>query len=464
MSAETMLAEAIDELDEKVENEIERSISADTYLQEEIDSIQISAITPSSEDILASYALYINGEQRPVIIDVPKDDVQGFKEIKLGWSGATIDPETGNFTYWPETGDTEVLYIVYKTTNEQDKYQLTIVPLENLLIEDEFSSGLTVDNHIVKVLINPESDSYLTVTPSGVTLTGVAKIFDNIAKDVIGADGNPYGGYNIDFYDAVWSPVEESEVEGHPHTLVKIPDDYAQIPSPSGWTGEEYIEVFYTQTSVHEWYRNVTTNNYIDTASTIVDAIKDLDAALKTESDIRKENEQILQDEIDTETERAQSAETMLQQEIDNLDDKIEAETERAQSAETMLAEAIEEVDEKIDAETQRAISAETMLQEEIDNISADIEAERQRAMSAETMLQEEIDSVSGEVTTLSGAVQDFSAATVDEIARLDGKDIADTGADHSLSVTQGISLERENGEKVEIDIDTNFGLLPNYE
>ena len=385
-SAETMLQEEIDELDEKVDDEIARAQSAETYLQEEIDSIEIREIEPESSNILKSYELFVNDEVRGATINIPKD--KSIKSISTGYSGSVIDVQTGEFIYEPESGDTEVIRVVYQISD--GTYSLTEISIENLIYEHEFADGLEVGtDHKVRVKINPDSDAFLTVDPDGVLLTGVAKTFDNVAKDVIGADGNPYDGYNIDFYDAVWSPVEETEAEGHPHTLVKIPDDYAQIPSASGWTGEEYIEVFYTQTSVHEWYRNVTTNNYIDSAQTIVEAIKDLDAALKTESDIRKENEQILQDEIDAETERA---------------------------------------------------------------------------MSAETMLQEEIDSVSGEVTTLSGAVQDFSAATVDEIARLDGKDIADTGADHSLSVTQGLSLERENGEKVEIDIDTNFGLLPNYE
>ena len=252
------------------------------------------------------------------------------------------------------------------------------------------------------------------------------------------------------FYINEWNGIEWVKKPMRPGDSVVILD-YDGDPSTSGDT-------------YHEWrvYENEDgTVELIDTAEALKEEFqKEIDELNEKVDELSAKTEEI-EENLEDEIARAQSAETVL-------DNKIEEESERAMEAEQHLAEAIEEENEralaaeqalnnKIEDETERAQSAETVLDNKI-------EEESERAMEAEQHLAEELDSVSGEVTTLSGAVQDFSAATVDEIARLDGKDIADTGADHSLSVTQGLSLERENGEKVEIDIDTNFGLLPNYE
>jgi len=286
------------------------------------------------------------------------------------------------------------------------------------------------------------------------------RIDDNIAKDIIGANGNSEEGYNIDFYNAIWTPVTEEEVESHPHTLVRIPEDYPEIPSASGWTGETYIEVFNSETSEHSFFKNVTSNNYISSANTVVDAIENLDGALRTESDRAKEKEQALQENIDTEVERATSAETILQENIDT-------EVERATSAETILQE-------NIDTEIERATSAETYLSGAVDTLRTDTEAsantlnekidtEIERATSAE-------ESISGNVTTLSGSVEEFSASTVSEISRLDAEDVRLNGQDideenNTASLVDGIILKRKNGEEeIKINVDTNFGLLPDYE
>ena len=152
------------------------------------------------------------------------------------------------------------------------------------------------------------------------------------------------------------------------------------------------------------------------------------------------------QKEIDEINEKIDELSGSTVEEIERLDNKIDDETERALSAETMLAEAIE-------AETERAMSAETALQEAI-------EAETERAKAAE-------ESISGNVTTLSGSVEELSASTVSEIERLDGQDISSvnaSGETYEISVLDGLVLNRKNGEEIIINIDTNFGLLPNYD
>ena len=168
-------------------------------------------------------------------------------------------------------------------------------------------------------------------------------IDDNIATDIIGAEGDPDSGYTIDFYDADWKEVTEDECEMHPHDVIT---GTTTPPEAYDWTGTDYVECIEEtpEETIYKYYKHITTNNYISDAETVVDAIKALDAALKDVSD-----------ELEDEIARAQSAETMLQDEIDLLDEKLDEEIERAQSAETYLQE-------QIDAEVERAMSAETWL------------------------------------------------------------------------------------------------------
>ena len=477
------LSASTNEIKENLEDEINRATSAETLLAEAIDSIEVREVEPNNSlDTLKSYAVFVNDERRGVTIDIPKDEVQIFHEVKLGHSGATINPETGVITDGPYL-DHEVLLVSY--LNSEDIYKLVEIDLEDIIFENEFKDGLEVNEHVVKVKIDENSDIFLTVSSNGILLSGITSEFerleekinaeteramsaetyiqeevdelsastieeiersnridDNIAKDIIGANGNSEEGYNIDFYNAIWTPVTEEEVESHPHTLVRIPEDYPEIPSASGWTGETYIEVFNSETSEHGFFKNVTSNNYISSANTVVDAIENLDGALRTESDRAKEKEQALQEKIDTEIERATSAETILQENIDT-------EVERATSAETYLSGAVDTL--RTDTET----SANT-LNEKIDT-------EIERATSAE-------ESISGNVTTLSGSVEEFSASTVSEISRLDAEDVRLNGQDideenNTASLVDGIILKRKNGEEeIKINVDTNFGLLPDYE
>lgn len=352
--------EEIARLDERIDDEEARAISAETELHERIDSLEIASAETPDETVFASYILREgpDGEQKGVRIDIPKD--KSIKDISLGWSGATVDEETGEYTYRPESGETEVLDIVYH--NEDGKYQLVEIDLEQFLNEKEFKDGLEVDNHEVKVKIDPASDWFLTVSMSGVSLQGVDAALDNIVLDVIGGEGSSESGYSIDFYEGEWSEVSQEECDSHPHTVV------GELPDAKTWSGTTYVEVF--DGINHSYYKRVSGTNYISDSETILDALNTLDATLKDESDRAQAAEKALDEKIEAETERAMSAETAL-------DEKIEAETERAMSAETVLHE-------EIVAETERAISAETALHEEI-------VAETERAISAETVLHEEI-------------------------------------------------------------------------
>lgn len=90
------------------------------------------------------------------------------KKVYIGKMDDTIDPETGVITYGT-TGHTAMVYVYYI----DKKYSLTKLDVEDILQEEEFKDGLRVDDHKVYVKIDDNSEPYLTVSPSGVSLNGI---------------------------------------------------------------------------------------------------------------------------------------------------------------------------------------------------------------------------------------------------------------------------------------------------
>ena len=577
-SAETILAEAI-------EAEEARAISAETILQEEIDSIEVREVEPTDVNTFKSYNVFVNNEKRGATIDIPKD--KNIKSISTGWSGSVIDEQTGEYTYEPTSGDTEVIRVVYQIAD--GTYRLIEISIDDFIHENEFKDGLIVEDHVVKVLINPESDEYLTVDENGILLSGVTSRFnelqeeldntqkgagladdgsyvpsedsryiasaesihdativlddeldrveqklddeiersknidDNIAKELIGASGNSEDGYDIDFYEVVWEDEDGMSIDeirlldpDYEEKTSELHGTIGELPDAKEWheshPNKLYLEIHddSTDPATLRFYKVLTSNNYVPEDTTIVDAIKVLDNSLKSEEDARVIKDNELQEAIESEEARAISAETVLQEEIEaevarataaedsisgnvtTLSGAVEDEIARAIAAEesisgnvTTLSGTVEQfsadtvaeitrLDEKIDAEIERATAAEESISGNVTTLSGTVEQFSANTVAEVARLDERIDneierataaeeSISGNVTTLSGSVEDEIARAIAEDERLDGQDIVEAGNEASL--VDGITLKRKNGEEeIKININTNFGLLPEYE
>lgn len=176
--------EEIARLDERIDDEEARAISAETELHERINALELASAETPDETVLASYILREgpNGDQKGVRIDIPRDKY--IKSISTGWSGAVIDEITGEFTYDPESGDTEVVRVVYQKND--GKFELVEIDIEYFIQEDEFASGVTVDEetHIVHGVVDPESEDFLTVGGNGFKLSGVQEAIDAAAQEL----------------------------------------------------------------------------------------------------------------------------------------------------------------------------------------------------------------------------------------------------------------------------------------
>ena len=439
--------EAIEDLQEQINEEVDRATSSETALQEAIDNIKVKKLDEPAHDMLASYVLLVGGEPKGDRIDIPKDDVQAFHEIKLGHSGATIDSVTGVIIDGPYT-DHEVLLVSY--LNSEDIYKLVEIDLEDIIVENEFKDGLEVEGHDVKVKIAQTSEPFLTVDENGVKLSGIQNAIDasvaeeterakeaeqvldnkinteierakeaeaelqadinaeidrskrideNIAKDLIGVNGKYSGdtenGFAIDFYMAEYVETDES----HPESTVMdhIPDyeeimdnDYLENPSMQYINYGGFI------------YKLVPSTNYISNANNVYEALTALDVKVKETSD-----------GLDNEIARATAAENSISGIVNTFSASTVSEIAKVNgkidSSNTNLSE--------LSAATE-TFSANTVS--EIERLDTKISDETTRAIAAEN-------SISGAVDTFSAVTEAFSAKTVAEIARLDKKIDAET-------------------------------------
>lgn len=124
------------------------------------------------------------------IIKIYKDAT--IKEIYLGNSNDSIDPETGKIT--KGSIDETALSLNYAYIKADGTYAITHVPVGNFLRESEFKNGLQVaENGEVSVMVDADSEGFLTVGKAGVKVSGVQTAI-NTAIDALtvtksGTDG-----------------------------------------------------------------------------------------------------------------------------------------------------------------------------------------------------------------------------------------------------------------------------------
>ena len=269
------------------------------------------------------------------------------------------------------------------------------IDLTELLDENEFKDGLVVNDHVVKVLIDGESDDYLSVGENGVKVAGVKA--------------------DIEAEEARATSAETALDE-------KIDDEIARATSAeTALDAKIDQEITDRTTDVDEEETRATGEE------------QRIEAKLDEEITRAKSIEQALNSELDSEEVAREAGDAALGVRIDNeINDRkadVNEEEARAKAAEEALQNAI-------DAEAARATSAETALQAAIASegqraqdaeaaLDAKIDAEEERAMSAETELAEGIE-ILGSVK-FDEVVYDSSAKTITFYAEGSAKGEIDT-------------------------------------
>ena len=152
---------------EAIKSESDRAKAAEQALQAKVGSITITKVTPHDSTTAVSYQLQVNGEANGVTIDIAKD--QSIKDVEVLDMNATLNDD-GTIQAGSPVGSTAlcISYILSDGT-----YKLAKLDYSKFLEETEFADGLQVNDHKVYVKVDPLSENFLSVSSTGVKITGV---------------------------------------------------------------------------------------------------------------------------------------------------------------------------------------------------------------------------------------------------------------------------------------------------
>ena len=274
-------------LDEKVITEDE--------LDDTLQGYKVTMDVESEHDNISASYIFKQGENEIGRIDIAKDLVVKEGELIIDEDGKPILVLTLN--------DENATKISIDLTKVFDKY------LEG--------DGITIENNVVGIKLDPESDSYIAVGENGLKVSGIKQEFTKI-NNIIGAFGEDDGTIK-DILDSKANSAELSE------ELSRIDDEIGEL-----------------QASVGE-VSNL--KNIIDTNTAEIATNKESIENLKTE--------------ISNEVTRATSAETAI-------DGKIDAEVSNRENA-------IQEVENSVAQETANREAKDTELGNKIDTKSEEL-------------------------------------------------------------------------------------------
>ena len=130
--------------------------------------------TGLSTNVKEAWGLFdAENNQSGATISIYKDSA--YKEIYLGTSADTINTTTGEIT--KQEGDKQSLNYAYMKAD--GTYDLVKVDVSAFISESEFASGVTATDHIVHGVVDPTSETFLTVGANGFKLSGVQDAIDS---------------------------------------------------------------------------------------------------------------------------------------------------------------------------------------------------------------------------------------------------------------------------------------------
>ena len=173
VTGDTFTANNVQAALEEIETEYKAADAAIVGDASELDAdakeYSIKQITTGlSTNVKEAWGLFdADNHQSGATINIYKDSA--YKEIYLGTAADTINTTTGEIT--KQTGDKQSLNYAYMKAD--GTYELVKVDVSAFLSESEFQSGVTAVDHIVRGVVDPSSETFLTVGADGFKLAGV---------------------------------------------------------------------------------------------------------------------------------------------------------------------------------------------------------------------------------------------------------------------------------------------------
>lgn len=152
--------------------------------------LKLSAITPSNANVREEFALLDhNGRQLGDTVKVYKDS--SLYNVFLGHTDDVLSDPTDPESLVKGSGDTALDLIYHK---EDGTYELVPIDVNDFLEESEFKDGFVVDNHVVKVKVDENSEKLvvgsgetapvLTVDEDGVKVNNIQNAIDYAVKEL----------------------------------------------------------------------------------------------------------------------------------------------------------------------------------------------------------------------------------------------------------------------------------------
>ena len=152
--------------------------------------LKLSAITPSNANVREEFALLDhNGRQLGDTVKVYKDS--SLYKAELGHVDDVLSDLTDPTSLVEGSGDTALDLIYHK---EDGTYELVAIDVNDFLEESEFQDGLVVDNHVVKIKVNENSEKVvigsgetapvLTVDEDGVKVNNIQDAIDYAVSEL----------------------------------------------------------------------------------------------------------------------------------------------------------------------------------------------------------------------------------------------------------------------------------------
>lgn len=163
-------------------------------------------------------------------------------------SGDTIDiPKDSHIvsiTYITDTGDTHYQNLEYVYIDASGETKTTYIDMSQLVLESEFASGVTSTNGVVHGVIDPTSETFLTVGADGFKLSGVEDAIDDAVSGAVeDLDADVSGS-------STHVSVEVVEADGVITTVTVTEDDIASAASLNELSGKTVTAITSTNGSI----------------------------------------------------------------------------------------------------------------------------------------------------------------------------------------------------------------------
>lgn len=223
------------------------------------------------------------------------------------------------------------------------------IDLTELIDENEFKDGLIVDGHVVKVLVDDESEKWLTVSENGIKVSGIQSEIDRLDDRVDSEISR--------------ATAEEERIESKLDKEIQDRINNVDAEENRAKAAEQVL----TTNLANEITRATQTEQQLNSR------ISSLNDELDAEESTRESNDAALSLRITTEVNDRIAA--------------VNAEKARAEAAEATL-------NDKIDAEISNREATDSVISGAVDNLSNDLAIEVQRAKDEEETLNERIDEI----------------------------------------------------------------------